>query len=623
MNKIIKRIFAIAIILIIFLQYSQVFGYSKNETVFMNVDSTGNAKNAIVNNHLKLNRNEYNSKLDDQTELKEIVNINGEEKFTLNGNLMQWETMSRDIYYQGNSEKVVPITISMKYYLDGEEKKLDEMQGKKGKITIEINYKNNLKNGNLYTPFVVVCGTMISNDSNSEFEITNGKTLDTGTKTILAAIASPGLYDSIGLKEFKELDSVKISYVTEKFEKNQEIYMVASPKLIEDDDLEIFDKIDKLSGNIYELQKNMNTIEAGAKELKEGTSTLEQGTKKLELGTKTVDIGAKNLANGTSNLKQGAESLSNGAKDLNSGISDVSTGIKTISSKLQEIISGVEKLEIGGKNLDNGLEQIIENVKEAKIMFESNEAKMMINNLTYLKNQNKNMVKVIENAYKDNNLDKMTIDTILENQMLTNEQKANLITIKNNYENNNGGLIKLLEGNANAFDGVLQNLNNIKEKLNNLELVLEKAKSGSSQISSGLTDLKNGLTLIHNGSTSLSAGAQKLKSGANILQSGANELNNGANTIHLGSNKLAKGISELSNGASSIASGSNSISNGANELSNGISKFNKEGINKLTSYADRINNYSDIIKKLISLSKEYKGYSCNNANITNFVYSVK
>ena len=99
-----------------------------------------------------------------------------------------------------------------------------------------------LNKNNKFTPFVVAVGTTIDNETNKNISITNGKVTDTGSRNIAVAISSPGLYEYTNIKEFKDLNKVVISYETTDFEIN-DIYMVASPKLLSELDFDIFNKL--------------------------------------------------------------------------------------------------------------------------------------------------------------------------------------------------------------------------------------------------------------------------------------------------------------------------------------------------------------------------------------------
>ena len=49
----------------------------------------------------------------------------------------------KDIYYKGDTDKKLPVDVSVKYFLDGKEMKASELEGKSGHLKIVITSKNN------------------------------------------------------------------------------------------------------------------------------------------------------------------------------------------------------------------------------------------------------------------------------------------------------------------------------------------------------------------------------------------------------------------------------------------------------------------------------------------------
>lgn len=248
-----------------------VFATDKEETIFSNLDYTGKVKNVKVTNHLKINETKT---LEDNSSLKEILNISGDEKFKNDNGLLKWETKGEDIVYKGTTTKALPITTKITYYLDGKEIELKELLGKKGHIDIKLDFTNETNNSvnvngkeeNIHTPFVTTVGAMF-NTSDKNIEVTNGKVVSNGTSKVLLAIATPGLYESTGINTFKNMDSITISYDTKKFKLNN-IYIVSIPKILEKTDLDIFDKLDSLTSNMNKLKNGMDQIISGSNELK-------------------------------------------------------------------------------------------------------------------------------------------------------------------------------------------------------------------------------------------------------------------------------------------------------------------------------------------------------------------
>ena len=211
---------------------------------------------------------------------------------------MVWETNGNDIYYQGSYSKELPVTLSVKYYLNGEEKTVNEMLGKKGNVKIALTYKNssyknmfiNGKSEKIYVPYVVVTTTILNNTDNKNIKVTNGKVIDNGVGSIVMAVSSPGLYESLKLNDLKDINKIEITYDTESFELNS-IYSVATTSLFDDSSLDIFSEVNDLYKSINLLQSNMDTIVEASKKLSDGTSQMDAGI--TELNTKIQELTKK------------------------------------------------------------------------------------------------------------------------------------------------------------------------------------------------------------------------------------------------------------------------------------------------------------------------------------------
>lgn len=252
---------------------------SKEETVYGKLDSNGIIKNVFVNEHL-INNDKLDT-INDYTELKNILNLNGDETYDLKDSKIIWNANENDIFYQGNYEGTLPINLNITYKLDGKEMKASDMLGKSGKVEIIVKYTNNDKhnmfiNGKyetIYTPFVITFGTSIDEKNNQNITINNGKVVSNGTKNFILGLSTPGLYESLKVSNLKGLDTIKISYDTTSFELGP-IYSIVTPKLSSNEDLKIFDKIDNLTNKVNTLQKNMDLIENSSLKLYNGSTLI-------------------------------------------------------------------------------------------------------------------------------------------------------------------------------------------------------------------------------------------------------------------------------------------------------------------------------------------------------------
>ena len=281
-KKTVKKIVTASIALSLMITPIYTLALTKDETVYSKLDSNGSVKAILVNEHL-INSDNSNT-LSDLTDLENIININSDSTYTLNNNILTWDANGKDIFYQGTTDKELPVSEAITYKLDGESINLDDLIGKNGSVEINIKYTNNSKNyvnvngknETLYTPFVVATVTNLSNAYNSNVEVINGRAVDNGIGYTIIGLSTPGLYESLNNDELKGLDTVTIKFNTEKFELSS-IYSVVTPKILESSDLNIFNKLDSALGSVSKLQTSMDQIEAGAQELKDGSGKLKDG----------------------------------------------------------------------------------------------------------------------------------------------------------------------------------------------------------------------------------------------------------------------------------------------------------------------------------------------------------
>lgn len=479
---------------------------SKTENVYTNMDYTGTVKKTTVSNHLE---NDKDGEIKDNSILTNILNVNGSEDFTLDNDIVTWYAKGKDIFYTGTTKKAQPINVVTKYYLNGKVTKATDMIGKSGKIKIEISLLNNslLRTDNTFTPYVVALGAMMDSDTNTDISITNGKVTDTGTRSVLLAISAPGLYEYTNINEFKSLNKVIITYNTTDFEIN-DIYMVASPKILSELDLEIFDKLDILTSSISTLGEKMDELEAGTKD----------------------------LANGTSRLF---------------------TNSSIFNEKLATASASLEKIANGTIKLVDGVDEMLTTLTDAKTMMEDKDIDGSLANLKVLQAKNEATITKltkppVEDAYKVKKMSPTETETEMIarikkfNPNLTVAEEQELKNVKSTYE-----LKLLLVANNDAVKEMLTNLEDLNSLLDTLTTKLEDVK-----------EMQGKVTLLNASLNELSVGLNKLSQASTEINKGIITLNNGATKISLGTTQLNnQGIKTLVNYSNRIITYSEKVEN--------------------------------------------------------------
>ena len=178
-------------------------GLFKEESVYVKADPEGNVDKTTVTEWIK---NPESGELADESGLKEIRNIKGEEEFTKgDGNDLKWKSDGNDIYYQGTTNEKLPVDVNISYKLNGKAVKAEDLAGKDGKVEIHIDYENHAKqnvevkgeNVEMYTPFTMVTAMMLPTDEYTNVTIDNGKIMSDADKNIVVGLGFPGLTENL------------------------------------------------------------------------------------------------------------------------------------------------------------------------------------------------------------------------------------------------------------------------------------------------------------------------------------------------------------------------------------------------------------------------------------------
>lgn len=317
---------------------------SKDETVYVLTGADGSVKKIIVSDWLK---NELGSaSVADKSDLSDIENVKGDESYTINGdNMTVWDAQGNDIYYQGNIQKELPVGLSVRYYLDGKSISPEELKGKSGKVTIRFDYENrqyetvqiNGVNQRIYVPFAMLTGMILDNDTFQNVQITNGKLVNDGDRTVVVGLAFPGLQENLNLSrdDLSIPDSVEITADVTNFSLGMTVTLACNDLFSQLGDVDLT-SLDSTSA-LDQLTGAMDQLLSGSSALYEGLSTL------LDKSGELVS-GVEELAQGAAAIKSGADSVDDGAAQLKAGLADLSSGLNTLSANSEALNSGAKQV---------------------------------------------------------------------------------------------------------------------------------------------------------------------------------------------------------------------------------------------------------------------------------------
>lgn len=561
-NKIITKITSSLLLGTMLVYTTPVLAFTKDETVYSKQDSTGKTYNTIINNHI---HNVDQAKfINDLSDLLNIKNVNGDETFELNGNTLVWNANGNDIYYQGESQKELPVNCKIKYELDGNEVSANDIVGKSGIVKITLEYTNNDvhtvningRNETLYTPFLVICGTIINNENNKNITVSNGKIVNDGTKTALLGFAVPGLQESLNLsKDTINLpSSVEITMEAKDFELNNIITFI-TPKVLDDEDFDVLNEFNDLLEQVDTLQSSSHQLVDGANTLSEGTTAYAEKSSEFNDAISQITGGINSASSSYSQIDAGINSLAVGASTAQAGAQAVSEGSVALAGGISTVDAKLGEIELG-------LNTILNSIPASEIPPE----------VANLLNSNATMITILSN-----------------NQSLDAGTRQALITL---LESNTTAITEILEQSATSQQMLSAGLNQLNDGIGAL-------KAGTSELSTKSAELANGANAVAQGISQISTGAQTLNAGSTEMKKGLNKLNSSSNLVKSASNQLTSAAVVLSDGASTLATG--------------MQTFNDEGIDKICNYIN--GNLRDVktrVDKLKLLSNEYNTFTMKN-----------
>lgn len=611
----------------------------KDESVYLISDANGNVNKTIVVDHLK-NKDKKDT-LEDASNLSDIENVKGKEKFTQSGDKLTWQAGGKDIYYQGTATAEPPVTQKVTYYLDGKEISPEDLAGKSGKVKIRFDYTNTTSytetvNGEKQTvsvPFAAVTGLVLG-DGFENIEVTNGKAEVSDSSSVVLGYALPGLKDSLGIKDGDLDGDVNIPEYMEMTADVENFSMPAAMTFVVNasdyvstdgiDTSDLDDMINDLKDASTQLQDGSKTLAEGTDTLADGLSTLQSKLGTFASGVGTLQSGLKTYTDGVSTLSGGLNTLGNSTGALVSGADKLNSGAGQLASGSATLKDGLKTYTDGASQLNTGLNQLNDNTGSLATGVTSlnDGAKTLSDGINAA---NKGAAGVSAGAAQlKTSIDtaKTGADSLAAGAKQVDEGVGQLTqslsdmpeTIKTNInksleslnELNVGTLFKTLgyidtdkitaDNVSAAADAAVNNAGDIIDALTNMQN--QNPSATYNQILVGLSQGKGAVSVYSavNQSVTDSAytvqalkdGSAKVSDGASSLDAGLGRLSDGASELSSGASDLAKGTTQLATGATELQTGTQSLADKLPELTKGITSL-VNGSNELVKNNDTLN----------------------------------
>lgn len=344
----------------------------KTETVYSVLNSDGSISDTIVSSWLHDEDGINNIK--ETLNLTDVKNIKSNEKPSKDGNTYTWNAKGNDVYYEGTATKQLPVSVKIRYELDGQEISANDIQGKSGHLKLTISFTNNyseVKNINgksiVIHPSYLAGGMLnMSTGKFSNVKCESGKIVNDGTNEMLAFANIPGLNETLksaGLDKVNNQLGISDNVTVEADVNNFDLGSIMVGMTNEIDlasELGDIGSVSELTDGIDQLIEADNQLIDGSKQLYDGTTQLKEQAAPL--------TGSSNQVR---QLSAGAIQLNDGVKALQTGISQYTAGASAINEGVNQLYGIPQNTQLIQQKVDTnlvgGLEDLTNNLNAVKM----------------------------------------------------------------------------------------------------------------------------------------------------------------------------------------------------------------------------------------------------------------
>lgn len=349
----------------------------KTETVYSVLNSDGSISDTIVSSWLHDEDGINNIK--ETLNLTDVKNIKSNEKPSKDGNTYTWNAKGNDVYYEGTATKQLPVSVKLRYELDGQEMSAKDMEGKSGHLKLTISFTNNyseVKNINgksiVIHPSYLAGGMLNMSTGNfTNVKCESGKIVNDGTNEMLAFANIPGLNETLksaGLDKVNNQLGISDDVTVEADVNNFDLGSIMVGMTNEIDlasELGDIGSVSELTDGIDQLIDADDQLIDGSKQLYDGTTQLKEQAAPLTGSSDQV----RQLSAGAIQLNDGVKALQTGLTAYTNGVDTLGTNAKAmygISAGVKNAYEGVSKvqekkeqsLKDGAKSVSDGLDNL-------------------------------------------------------------------------------------------------------------------------------------------------------------------------------------------------------------------------------------------------------------------------
>lgn len=559
---------------------------AKDETVYVILDHDGKVLEQRVVNRI-YGKGDI-KEIRDYGQYSSVKNMEASAQPKLQNGQVIWDGQlleKGDIYYEGVTDKELPIEVSIKYFLDGVEVDAASLAGKSGNLRIEMEIKNKLevtqpityesytkrsmsKEYEHYVPFLVQVSYPVDLNIFSDIKAEEAVKVVTG-KTMNLSFATFPYPDTRVTFEMRGSD-IELEPIT--FTVIPQVPPVPDVDM-EDQLIKMLDGVQRIRDGLKQFGNGVQPLISGGKQMAVGKQAFDEGISALVEGCKRLNENSGQLIAGFDVGLQGFNELKEGLTKLAEGLRGVTLGMSGLSGSMEELSLAMDSLS-----------RVAGQVQGAASNWYGMAPQVM-----RLENINQEMMAIAQKLVREqpegSDLHKLG-QMVIEQNRIIDEM---------------GGI-----------QGLMQSGMQMLEAINALKEGIDKLKEGLE------TQLIPGIQYINHSMSELTSGAESAVDGMERYQKGQMAYRQGLVEYIEGIGGLNEGLNALKSNLTGVFTGMDSLVKAFERMNEGLSTMDSQGLSEMEEgiieAIDDMRFAKALKQRMEELANGYRSFMDNEKN---------
>ena len=327
----------------------------KREVIYASMTASGAVKSLYVVNELF---SEIPALVKDFGAYSEVLNLTDEGELVREPDSVLCTIEEGSFVYQGNLASTdLPWKVDIAYRLDGVAVSPEDLAGKSGALTIEIETSQNAAVDPVYFDnYMLQITCALPFDHAKDIVAEDGTIAFSGSDTAVTFTGMPGKsasYKLVATVENFEMEGIQIAALPF----STAIDLPDSDALVAQFD-QLIEGTEKLDQGADALRQGSRSLDSGVRAFDQGATKLQTGATELSAGLAAYVAGVAQVSQGLSQAAAGSQAFASKLKELSQASAGIVQGLSTAETQIQALVAKIQASSLPDTEKEALIQQI-------------------------------------------------------------------------------------------------------------------------------------------------------------------------------------------------------------------------------------------------------------------------